>query len=422
MSAPGPTPGIPPVFPPPISPPRSGVSRAALGAIAAIVVVVVIVSALFLTGVIPGFKSSSGAGSNGTSSEQAAASAAQTFANNTAGAPWSLVEAEGIDSTATQSIAVANFTNTSCPLVDSAISTITIPAYTGSYSSGVAEAWIMFYVSSTNTHLALLVQNGVTTEIGEVTAPNCHTNLDVAIPYGNYDSIKAGQALAAVTNVSTFIATHPQANASYLLWMVPYGAHGTNIPVWYTEYWACSGTETITLSGAVYASNNSVIASEAGEYFQVGQCGAMIPLGSAFAVGNPVSSVCGSGHTFAANGCTAGDHVYTVAVESSTIELNNVLFEVKTTSGSADMVMGSGGFAVLNVTGSVIAESAPLTTMNMSAAWVTYGTGDSSATPLSSLDTILIDVGTADPTGTGLSLVAFGENGYSGQTSPLPLP
>jgi hypothetical protein len=47
---------------------------------------------------------------------------------------------------------------------------------------------------------------------------------------------------------------------------------------------------------------------------------------------------------------------------------------------------------------------------------------DSSATALPPLDTIVIDVETVDPTGTGLSFVAFGENGYNGQTSPLPLP
>jgi len=44
------------------------------------------------------------------------------------------------------------------------------------------------------------------------------------------------------------------------------------------------------------------------------------------------------------------------------------------------------------------------------------------STPWSSIYTIVIDMGTGNPSGLGLTFVAIGTAGYSGTTSPVALP
>jgi hypothetical protein len=50
------------------------------------------------------------------------------------------------------------------------------------------------------------------------------------------------------------------------------------------------------------------------------------------------------------------------------------------------------------------------------------GAACATATPMTSIYTIVIDMGTTNPTGTGLSFVAIGTGSYSGTSSPLALP
>jgi len=152
----------------------------------------------------------------------------------------------------------------------------------------------------------------------------------------------------------------------------------------------------------------------------------MTPLGTAFAMGNPQLTTCPSGDSFAIDGCNGGDYAYLVTIESSTVEFGNVLFEVHTASGGNFSVLpGSGGFALTNVTGAAAAEINSTQMGNelwMSTNWLTYGSGYFPSTPLTNLFTIVVDVGTTDTAGIGLTLVAVGSGGYSGQTSPLSLP
>src|SRR5208282_4370147 len=60
------------------------------------------------------------------------------------------------------------------------------------------------------------------------------------------------------------------------------------------------------------------------------------PFGSAFTASHPGSGVCTAGNaqtlgaTPITGGCTAGDFIYTLAIESSRIAFGNVLFEVMT--------------------------------------------------------------------------------------------
>ena len=166
------------------------------------------------------------------------------------------------------------------------------------------------------------------------------------------------------------------------------------------------------------------------------------PIGSAFSAGNPVSSSGYAGATAcpAAAGAfaalttyiAAGHYVYTLTVESSTISMSSALFEVKTSTGAIDTAAGGGGFYVVNIAGSVVAAScvaaagalamtSPMSLFTTTAA-ACNGATCSTSSPLTSIYTIVIDVGTAAPAGTGLTFVAVGTGSYSGTTAALSLP
>jgi len=159
------------------------------------------------------------------------------------------------------------------------------------------------------------------------------------------------------------------------------------------------------------------------------------PIGSAFTAGNPISSKTTAG---AATACAAaaadtiatfvasGDYTYTLTVETSTITFTSALFEVKTATGAVDTA--AIGFYVVNVGGTVVACSNGLTGA-MTTAFSTFATGNAcngatcvTSTPLTSIYTIVIDMGATNPAGTGTSFVAVGIGSYSGTTSPLSLP
>jgi flagellin-like protein len=161
------------------------------------------------------------------------------------------------------------------------------------------------------------------------------------------------------------------------------------------------------------------------------------PIGSAFTAGNPTPSTTTSG---AAAACTTigaastiatfvptAHYLYTLTVETSTITMTSFLFEVKTATGAVDGA--AAGFYVVNVGGVVVACSngltgAMTTTMGSfsSGATACNGATCTSSTPLTSIYTIVIDMGTTNPAGTGLTFVAIGTGSYSGTTSPLGLP
>jgi flagellin-like protein len=156
------------------------------------------------------------------------------------------------------------------------------------------------------------------------------------------------------------------------------------------------------------------------------------PIGTAFAAGNPIAGKCGgTSPTFATNGCKGGDYVYNLTVETTGATFANVLWEVKTSSGGIFALTAAGGFSIMNIAGVVVAQAAVAAAagMAMTASFSTFsasatacnGVSCSSSTPFSSIYTITLDMGTANPQGQGLSFVTVGTAGYSGTTS-LPLP
>jgi archaeal type IV pilus assembly protein PilA len=153
------------------------------------------------------------------------------------------------------------------------------------------------------------------------------------------------------------------------------------------------------------------------------------PIGTAFSVGNPTSSICATGNTYGTNGCKAADYIYTLTVETATASFASVQFEVKTSAGAILTAASAGGFTVENVAGAIAAQSTASTTMAMSSTFTTYGASPicngvacSTSTTFSSIYTIVIDMGTGNPTGQGYTFVAIGTGSYSGTTSPVALP
>ena len=119
---------------------------------------------------------------------------------------------------------------------------------------------------------------------------------------------------------------------------------------------------------------------------------------------------------------------YTLTIESSTVTFGSVVFQVKTGAGAVANPAGAGGFYVVNITGNVVACVLPVATnggLTMGgAAQFTYisATGITPSSSLTNLYTIVIDVGTARPTGSGYTFDALGQGSYSGVTGPLMLP
>lgn len=107
---------------------------------------------------------------------------------------------------------------------------------------------------------------------------------------------------------------------------------------------------------------------------------------------------CKTGGTFADSGCSAGDYTYNLTVETSDVTFGSVVFWVENPNGSVFVATGgTPGFSVLNSTGVIVAQYASVGgVMSMGSGW-TYTDGTHSSTPLTSLHTILIDMGTANP-------------------------
>ncbi|MGA8604529.1 MAG: hypothetical protein WB788_05645 [Thermoplasmata archaeon] len=146
------------------------------------------------------------------------------------------------------------------------------------------------------------------------------------------------------------------------------------------------------------------------------------PIGPEFVVGNPAAGVCPSAGTFATTGCLAGDFVYNLTIEASTFNFGNVLFHVTSRNGTVVVATGGQpGFSILHTGGAVAADfPAPGGVLAMTSGW-SYAPRTNSSTPLTSLYSILVDMGTSNPVERGYSFVEVGTGGAVG-SSTLALP
>ncbi|HXX92062.1 MAG TPA: hypothetical protein VEN81_00420, partial [Planctomycetota bacterium] len=136
------------------------------------VVVLVLVAAL-VAGFIPGVSlfSKSGGGSTPAISSTGALSEAGTLA--TAHDAGALVLVAGVSTTYSfQGGKEAG--NASCPVHDALASNFTVPAQTGSYSSGDATLWVFVYVNTVGDNESMIAVAGTNTYfLGTVSGSSC---------------------------------------------------------------------------------------------------------------------------------------------------------------------------------------------------------------------------------------------------------
>jgi hypothetical protein len=423
--------------PPQAPPPKRGLSKGALVGIVVVVVVIVVVLALLFSGAIPGFKLGGGSSSSGPTltSFKSALSNANSSATSRGGS-WVVIAAVGVDSVVALSLpsGLPGLLGLSCPVANQPSSIPSLPANTGSYSSGDQSGWVFFlFQSSTSTLLLVLVIGSSTTTLGTITGASCFTDYNYFTgATGAIDSPAATSAVAS--DASAFTSKFSQAS-SVLFFISGYsisegGTPVTSGPVWSVSYTNCSLAATTGAGSEFSASvngtsgavtNNGGTRSIACSQFSISPPTQQTnPLGSAFAFGAP-QEITGTSSTNSM-GCATGDYCYVISIAyaGGGLTYSNVGLEVRTAAGAT--YTGTLQFTFATIVGASAATCSANVCNNggTTPGW-TYGTGYSGASGISSGMTVVADMGTSNPSGLGLQLVALGENGYSGSV-PSNLP
>lgn len=401
-----------------------------LGGILAAAVAVIVVVALLLSGLIPTSGSGGGSGGAGVETSSEAMAVANSVASGVAHGPWALNGVGGL-SVLNPSTETLPYNVHDCAATGS--SNFTIPASTGEYSTGRLSSWTFEYVNETRTaFLILQVANGQVSEL-LLQGANCpifSIGAPIETPFVSSD-VAASAALNS-GNISGFVGNHSSAAAEEEL--IQQGAANGGLQ-WLLTYTTCSPifSPGVPSQGSVVQAfvnattgllnhtDSQPSSNCAFAFYRVSQ----IPIEEAFVVTNPVLSMCPSGSTFATNGCSAGDYTYSISITTSYLWFFPTGFWLDEASGSVYYATGDGGFSVLTSSGSVAAQTAVAaqTPMAMPHSFTTFGSGVSGISTISTSDTILIDMGTLDPAGMGLTFEANGpSDAFTGNTPPLTLP
>jgi hypothetical protein len=375
--------------------------------------------------------------SGGPVSSDVAIAVANGFTNNTSGGPWSLVFVTGQDSTVGHSVTLSGFLgqHSGCNISGSA--NYTMPGYAGNYSDGKFTLWLLDYYNATGELEVAVVNGQVVAHLATWEGPCLPQNQPFVyspIPSGVASSATAAAAVLQDPNVSAFVSTHSSVEASAFL--SPWGLNswGKSQLTWSFEYSACasyftrgtpaegglvdahanSTTGTLDLGSTYYDPNYPCILNWAGT----------LPPSDVFALGNPVFGMCPRGFNFTTNGCLEGDYTYTVPINTSYQTFWGLNFQVSDpgTPGEFYNLSSPGGFSILAPNGTVAARTniSAGSVMRTSFGFSYFGPG-SELGVIPTTDTILLDMGTSDPAGLGLSLAATSSY-FNGSTPPVTLP
>ncbi|MCI4372820.1 MAG: type IV pilin [Thermoplasmata archaeon] len=151
------------------------------------------------------------------------------------------------------------------------------------------------------------------------------------------------------------------------------------------------------------------------------------PIGTAFAIGAPISGSCTAAQVTAKICATAGDQIWTFTIEQSTITLSSVQFEVKSPGGTALGNTLAASFAIQTITGTEVASYAIAAAagLAMTASWSHFAGSNTGSTPITTTMSFVVDTGvtTANWTpGAGNTVIGLGVGSFSGTTSPVTLP
>jgi|HubBroStandDraft_1064217.scaffolds.fasta_scaffold44302_2 hypothetical protein len=150
-----------------------------------------------------------------------------------------------------------------------------------------------------------------------------------------------------------------------------------------------------------------------------------LAIASNFAFAQSNGSVCPAGSTFSIEGCAATHYRYLITIARASVEFGDVAFGITTSSGSIYTASEALGFTIVNATGALLVQAAITDgMMSMSStgwSW-SYAASTSVSSPVLTSYILIVDLGTTDPSGLGLSIVALGMGTESGSTAPIPLP
>lgn len=206
------------------------------------VVAGLVVAGLATTGQLPGFGSSGSKGPTGPDLTYAQAAPIASHAASAYATPAHLAVAIGIVSPVAYTAPIANLTGGVCVPTGGLAAELTIPSFSGNYSSGASPAWFFLYWQASPPDIVVVgVINGTAEYLGLIGAgPSCGaaaiSQLEV---HGTViDSPRA--ASAAATYAGPFLAAHGSALAMYFLFGGSYGTFFTTGGEWSVGYSTCS--------------------------------------------------------------------------------------------------------------------------------------------------------------------------------------
>lgn len=389
-------------------------------ALLVIVVAAIVVLTLVFSGVLVIFPK----GSQTTTELQpfsVAVSSADNLSAATSGGPWSLHAVQGSDVTIQSGIQVGSDCDYS-----SGSGYDSIKPYAGNYSDGELANWLFIYLNAEGTQFLVVAdEGGHASDIGIASESSCAVaaTSPAVNPSIIVDSPAVAEALGQNLLVERFLASDPIANSSFLL-IDQGGATGW---VWEVGYQTCQvGNYGPWTGNDVQATVNATsgevetVRSATGSTSCTGHS-AMTPVGSVFGLFTPVEQACQAGDTFAANGCRGGDFCYAIQVDfdQSAAPLGDLLLEVETSRGAVvNLPEGVGGFAILNGSSDLIAESTPSSVLSMTGWTFPVGSPATNSTVLENgLSTVLVDLGPSSPYGLGYLLLVNGAGPLSGTFS-----
>ena len=346
------------------------------------------------------------------------------------GGGWALLEASGYDSSLAGSLPFGGtLSGTGCTFtsVPGSTGSLPFPAFTGSFTAGVAPSWAFLFRNASGYVAVVAVTGTGSSVIGTISASCGLFGLVLPVP-GNV--VNSPQAVASVgQNISVFLQAHPGANESFAL-LGGISFLGSRIgPEWAVTINTCPAAPS--LGGSVGSSFNATINATTGGviYSQttpsVGCSGSGSGSGGG---GQPFSIAFGSG-TPSQAGSTYDDSLPMVVTNGLTTSLFGL--EITTAAGatlggrapsSTCVVNGplsgctatAGGGAptwyavLLGPGGSVLAIYDPL-----SVAWATAA---GSVTLTSSQSMVLISGSTLAGSGDLLSAFGTGSSTVTGST------
>lgn len=239
-------------------------SKRAVVVMTTVAVALIVALAALLSGWIPGL---AGSGKSSTccpptSSERSAATLGGAYVNGLPGGPWTFVGADGVVSLEGMTVNGSGWGTTTCPLTEGSATVVDVAGDNGTYYSGNAEGWYLFYNSpgtGRGAELFLFVRGGTVYDFGElVGGGGCGTILpEAALSSNLIDSTTAASAAIETAAGAAYIAANPHANATYSL------AGSTAYPpaFWLIYFDACTGGISASFTAGIYATNGTVIST-----------------------------------------------------------------------------------------------------------------------------------------------------------------